>query len=238
MSNFLLITFFLSHFFQTQIRKKENTNPASYFSQHIISADTEEINHNDSASATYLIGKHHIRWQYSDQSTFVTIDNHRIEISKRHTLNRVSTDNQNDSLSNVYILFETKLYSLPDREILAFEFGVSGCEGFSCRLDYQLFYDINTSTINFFGEYNAGNAVDLYSFDNSPDPGFISSDYEGNAWGEDTCYFVHSIYNLNSQGVFESEKDKSGKNYFIKTKCANFYGDCKIESKNWFEPIE
>src|SRR5580698_8737665 len=108
MSNFLLITLFLWHFLQTQNWKKKNTNPESYISEHIISADTEEINHNDSASATYTIGKHRVRWQYSGQSTFVTIDNHRIEISKRHTLNRVSTDNQNDSLSNGYVLFETK----------------------------------------------------------------------------------------------------------------------------------
>lgn len=243
MNSFLVLTFIIDFcFYQPAVHERENSknysdNPSAYFSEHIIPADTEIVNHNDSASTTYSINNHHIKWSSSRLSTSVTIDNYMFEVSNLRTLNAM-WDNQTDSLGSGYVLYQIKTYAYQDNEIIGFEFGVAECAGLSCRVEYQLFYNVRAKTVTLFGQFNSGFHIDLYSFDKFPGLTFLSTDYSGSPWGIDTCYFVYHIFTLNPQGTFIPGKDAHDNEYFIKTRCSNFNGECKTESDNWFEPIE
>ena len=145
----------------------------------------------------------------------IVVNGDTIHTKEAMTLNDV-WDSDKDSINFANNLIQVKYYDFDEVKLLGFVLNNSPCTGLGCGVNYQLIYDLDKKTTNYFGRFRTGEDLELYNFSNDHSfIDYISKTFYGrNETLIDTTLF--EIFRRDADGNFHLLKDSIGRSYYIK----------------------
>lgn len=185
------------------------------------------------------VANHKITLFYSLETFKLKIDGDLITLKDKVSLNE-ATDNGKIEGDIVNKWYKIKLFKAQGRELIGIEMGQDFCTGLMCSVSFFLVYDLNTKSQNYFGDFRIDNELKLYDFRNDGTIDFLATNNDFTYTPGFEITHVYNFYTLDKKGVFQLQRDKNNKPYFIK-RVFSSDNDEEFDNKfeqNWIEEIK
>jgi hypothetical protein len=164
---------------------------------------------------TIKVSNHKITWFHSFKEARVKINDDLFSVKNESSLNDADDEAKIDG-NIVNNWDEIKLFKINGRELIGISMGNSPCTGLMCSVSFYLIYDLKTKNKNFFGNFRTDIELKLYDFGKDGTIDFLSSTSNFTYTPGFEITNIYNFYTLNKKGVFQLQKDKNKKPYFIK----------------------
>jgi len=184
----------------------------SYFSTYEISPILT-INNTSRRQDKIILAGHKIQWLVKNEETMIKIDNDLFTLKGKATLNPIWDDGK-DTVDDVCVWDEVKLYNINHRELICISMGYVHCNGLACSLRCYLVYDPTTRRKNFFGSIYTSGDINLYDFKNDDKIDYVASAYfeDDSEWAKR----VYVLYSMDKNGQFNILKTEKSSSYSLK----------------------
>ncbi|HMT06554.1 MAG TPA: hypothetical protein PKA82_01015 [Pyrinomonadaceae bacterium] len=186
---------------------------------------TQEINNTydlglwASKTEKIKVGEHVVEWiDVVEKTTFqasININGEKIELKDQSTANVPDEDNKFSA--NMADRWDTiKLYEFDDQTIIGISMSSRICTGLSCSVGIQMWYDLKSKQITFFGTFRTDGDVRLFRFPREEAIFTISTNFKGDSHGvTNPAEITYKLYKLNPDGRFTIQRNVKGQDFYI-----------------------
>lgn len=165
------------------------------------------------------IGDNVVEWvdivEKTTAQASIKINGERIELKDQRTSN---IPDENDKFTaNMADRWDTiRLYEFDDQTIIGISMSSRICTGLSCSVGIQMWYDLKSKQITFFGTFRTHKDVRLFRFPREEAIYTISTNFKGDSHGvTNPAEITYKLYKLNPNGRFTIQRDVKGQDFYI-----------------------